>query len=108
MADSIAKNNNIIIFQRDEKNMSTKRRKIPLVTDKTKDDSICISAKTARREVISDLAKKVKLSQEKNPGKTGGEGIIKEASLLYPWITRNMVYGSIRRLKFKVVLFVEG
>ena len=62
-------------------------------------DIVPLHAKRARRLVVRDLVIKVKAAQAVKPNSSGAERIIDENKLVYPWLTRNMVYGSLRRLK---------
>ena len=64
-------------------------------------ENVPLHAKRARRLVVNDLAMRVKAAQASKPNSSGAEGIIENNKLIYPWITRDMVYGCLRRLKNK-------
>ena len=63
--------------------------------------SVPIEAKRARRKIIHDISMKIKSSQDLNGINSGAEGIINEHMLIYPWLTRNMVFSYLGRLKKK-------
>ena len=57
-----------------------------------RDNTSLISTKRARRKVVHNLSLKL----------IGGqENLVSESQLIYPWLTRHMVNGHIRRLKLK-------
>ena len=57
-----------------------------------RDNTSLIATKRARRKVIHDLS--LKLIRGQND-------IVSESLLIYPWLTRHMVNGHVRRLKLK-------
>ena len=71
-------------------------RKRNLVTE-----IVPLHAKRARRLVVHDLVVEVKAAQASKPNSSGAERIIEDNKLIYPWLTRDMVYGCLRRLKSK-------
>ena len=71
-------------------------RKRNLVTE-----NVPLHAKRARRLVVNDLVMRVKAAQASKPNSSGAERIIETNKLIYPWLTRDMVYGCLRRLKSK-------
>ena len=58
-----------------------------------------LNAKRARRLIVCDLAVRVKAAQYAKPNSSGSVRIIDEDTLIYPWLTHDMVYSSLRRLK---------
>ena len=76
-------------------------------TPRTKPPPLSIEAKRARRKIIQDLCLKIKSCQDLNPVKSGAETIISSSSLVYPWLTRNMVYGFLRRTRGKNEPFIN-
>ena len=71
-------------------------------------DDAHISAKRARRPIIHDLAHQIKSAQKTNAFFNGAETIIIKATLVYPWLTRDMVYGYLRRMKAKEAKINQG
>ena len=57
-----------------------------------RDNTSLISTKRARRKVIHDISLELIRGQE---------NIVSESLLIYPWLTRHMVNGHVRRLKLK-------
>ena len=60
-----------------------------------------LNAKRARRLIGRDLAVRVKAAQAAKPNSSGSVRIIDEDKLIYPWLTHDMVYSSLPRLKRK-------
>jgi len=60
-----------------------------------------LNAKRARRPVVRAIAAKIKAAQAAKPNSSGSVRIIDEEKLIYPWLTHDMVYSSLRRLKSK-------
>ena len=60
-----------------------------------------LHAKRARRLVVNDLVMRVKAAQASKPNSSGAERIIEDNKLIYPWLTRDMVYGCLRIFKSK-------
>ena len=56
---------------------------------KRKQDVLCINTKRARKKVINEVANKIMC----------GNKDITDSYLIYPWLTRHMVNGCIRRMK---------
>ena len=77
-------------------------RKRNLVTE-----NVPLHAKRARRLVVNDLVMRVKAAQASKPNSSGAERIIENNKLIYPWLTRDMVYGCLRRLKVKKKLILK-
>ena len=72
-----------------------------LQTRKPKPNAVPIETKRARRKIVLDLCEKVKSAREKNPVQSGSENIIAKNMLIFPWLTRDMVHGALRRKKYK-------
>ena len=70
-------------------------------------DDVHVSAKRARRPIIHDLAHQIKSAQKKKAVFNGAETIISKATLVYPWLTRDMVYGYLRRMKAKEAKYIK-
>ena len=70
-------------------------------------DDVHVSAKRARRPIIHDLAHQIKSAQKKTAVFNGAETIIIKATLVYPWLTRDMVYGYLRRMKAKEAKYIK-
>ena len=64
--------------------------------------------KKARSPVILSLCNKIKLAQQQDKFFNGAETIISKEIELYPWLTRNMVYGRVIRRKLKEKKELEG
>ena len=54
--------------------------------------NLSLDAKRARRKVIHDICIKVHC---------GEKDVFSQSLLIYPWLTRHMVNGSMRRMKLK-------
>ena len=74
----------------------------------TKPPPVRIEAKRARRKIVHDLCTKIKSCQDRNPLKSGAETMISNSSLVYPWLTRNMVYGYLKRIRKKDKAFIDS
>ena len=60
---------------------------------------VSVATKKARKIVVVDISNNVMKAQEKNPNSSGALAIINEAILVYPWLTKDIIYGHIRRSK---------
>ena len=60
------------------------------------------AAKKARKLVFGEISNNVMKAQDKNPNSSGSFKIINDAILVYPWLTKDIVYGHIRRIKANV------
>ena len=60
-------------------------------------NEVSLDSKRARKKVIHELADKVM---------NGDKNIIKNAYLIYPWLTRDMVNGCIRRFNARNHMYV--
>ena len=60
------------------------------------------TAKKARKLVVGEISNNVMKAQDKNPNSSGSFKIINDAILVYPWLTKDIVYGHIRRIKANV------
>ena len=65
----------------------------------TNTQAVAIAAKRARRAVISGVVNDVLEAQQQNPCRSGSNDIIDKSKFIYPWLTKNMIYGSLQRLK---------
>ena len=62
-------------------------------------NELVVATKKARKLVVVDISNNVMKAQEKNPNSSGALAIINEAILVYPWLTKDIIYGHIRRSK---------
>ena len=62
---------------------------------------VSIVAKRARKAVIAEVVDDVTKAQQQNLPRSGATDIIDNHKLIYPWLTKNMVYGSLRRLTIR-------
>ena len=60
---------------------------------------VSVATKKARKLVVVDISNNVMKAQEKNPNSSGALAIINEAILVYPWLTKDIIYSHIRRSK---------
>ena len=82
---------------------------MPTLKRKANDSTVSLKlTKKARSPVILSLCNKIKLAQQQDNFFNGAETIISKEILLNPWLTRNMVYGRIRRMKLKEKKELEG
>ena len=58
-----------------------------------------LNAKRARRLIVRDLLVRVKAAKAAKPNSSGSVRIIDKDTLIYPWLTHDIVYSSHRRLK---------
>ena len=82
---------------------------MPTLKRKANDSTASLKpTKKARSPIILSLCNKIKLAQQRDKFFNGAETIISKEVLLNPWLTRNMVYGRIRRMKLKEKKELEG
>ena len=58
-----------------------------------------LNAKRAWRLIVRDLVIRVKAAQAAKPKSSGSVRILDKDTLIYPWLTHDMVYSSLQRLK---------
>ena len=62
-------------------------------------ENVPLNAKRARRLIVRDLAVRVKAAHAAKPNSSGSVRIIDKDTPIYPWLTHDMVYSSLRQLK---------
>ena len=63
-------------------------------------------AKRARKEVLSEVCLLVQKAQESDINNSGAWIIIDNKMLIYPWLTKNMVYSRIIQSKVKTKAYI--
>ena len=64
---------------------------------------LSIANKKARKDIVINICNDVQIARDKNQHNSGAQAIIENAKMLYPWITRHIVNGCLRRAKSKIV-----
>ena len=63
--------------------------------DRDQSIPLSIANKKARKDIVINICNDVQIAQEKNPNNSGAPAIIENAKILYPWITRDIIYGHL-------------
>ena len=71
--------------------------------DRDQSIPLSIANKKARKDIVINICNDVQIAQDNNPHNSGAQAIIENAKMLYPWITRHIVNGHLRRAKSKIV-----
>jgi len=63
------------------------------------DCGLSVLARRARKDIVIEVANTVKIAQDANPSSSGAMNIIYNKIKIYSWLTKDMVYGTLRRIK---------
>jgi len=63
------------------------------------DCGLSVLARRARKDIVIEVANTVKTAQNANPSSSGAMNIIYNNIKIFSWLTKDMVYGALRRIK---------
>ena len=68
-----------------------------------RDQSVLSTAnKKARKDIVINICNDVQIAQGKHPNNSGALAILENAKIVYPWITKDIIYGHLQRGKVKL------